>query len=129
MCVLVFVVRYRFPLSGLLKRACYFAKSERIAIVDRRRLIRLQALAVDARGVGAVEVGQGVGAADVLKSGVNTRDSLGPLHAGKIDLWIDAAQVVVGTSHCGTFTDEPDLLAVTESQVAPGGLGVKDRFA
>src|SRR5437879_5668861 len=60
----------------LLKGACHLAEGETIAIVDRRGLIRLQALAVEARGVCAVQVGERIAAADVFESCVNTRNRI-----------------------------------------------------
>src|SRR5438270_47257 len=56
---------------SLLKGAGCFPEGEAVTIIDRGSLVRFQALAVEARGVCAVEVGQSIGAADMLKSGVN----------------------------------------------------------
>ena len=60
----------------LLKGTCHLAEGEAIAIVDRRGLVRLQALAVDARGVCAVQVGERIAATDVFESCVNTRNRI-----------------------------------------------------
>ena len=48
----------------------YFAEGEFISVVDGCCFIRLQALAVDACGVGAIQVGDCVGAADMFEGGV-----------------------------------------------------------
>ena len=48
-----------------------FAEGEFISVVDRCCFVWLQALAVDACGVGAVQVGDCVGAADMLDGSVD----------------------------------------------------------
>jgi len=54
-----------------------FAEGEFISVVDRCCFIWIQTLAVDACGVGAVQVGDCVGAADMLDGGVDARSGVG----------------------------------------------------
>jgi len=58
--------------SRLLKGACHLPEMQRITIVDRCGLIGLQALAVDACRVCAIQVHQRIAATDMLKGGMNT---------------------------------------------------------
>src|SRR5205807_1757628 len=94
---------YEKLLSSLFKAACYLAKGECIPIVDGCGLIRFQALAVDAGGVCAVQVGHRVGAADVLKSGVNTRGRIRTRYGSKVYLRLDATNVVIVASYYSPF--------------------------
>ncbi len=112
----------------LLKCTRHFPKLQRVAIVDRRGLIRLQALAVDACGICAVQIRQRIGAANVFKGGMNAGNGFGALHRREVYLRIDAAQVVVVAPYHVTLSHERDLLAVAEGQGAPGSFGIISRF-
>ena len=94
----------RAHFSSPFKRACHFTEGERVAIVDGRGLVGFQALAVDAGGVCAVQVGQRVGAADVLESGVNTRDGVRARYRSKVYLRLDATDVVIVTADHRTLS-------------------------
>ena len=56
----------------LFKGAGYFAEGESVSIVDRGGLVGYQALVVEARGIGAVQVGHCIGTANMLDRGVYT---------------------------------------------------------
>jgi len=56
----------------LFEGAGYFAEGESVSIVDSGRLVGYQALVVEARGIGAVQVGHCIGTANMLDRGVNT---------------------------------------------------------
>ena len=56
----------------LFEGAGYFAKGESVSIVDRGGLVGYQALVVEARGIGAVQIGHCIGTADMLDRGVYT---------------------------------------------------------
>lgn len=56
----------------LLEGAGDLAEGNGIAIVQRGRLVGLQALAIDARGVGTIQVGQGKAVSAMLKGGMHT---------------------------------------------------------
>src|SRR5438270_4959406 len=112
----------------LFERTRHFTEVEGIAIINRRGLVRFQALAVEAGGVGAVQVGERIRTADVLEGGMNTRDGVRALGITQVYFWLDAANVMIGASHHGPFAGELDLLAVTEVQVAPGGSRIIGRL-
>ena len=82
----------------LLKCTLNLPELQCISVADGRGHIGVQAFAVDAREVRAVQVGQLVGTADVLKGRVAARDSIGAVHGAKIDFGLHAAQVMIVAS-------------------------------
>ncbi len=75
-----------------------------------------------------ITIRQRIGTANVFKGGVNAGNGFGALHRTEVYLQIDAAQVVVVTPYHGTLSRERDLLAIVESQGAPGSFGIVSRF-
>ena len=62
----------RLHFLRLFEGAGYFAKGESVSIIDSGRLVGFQALVVEARGIGAVQVGHCIGTSNMLDRGVNT---------------------------------------------------------
>src|SRR5207245_2877579 len=85
----------------------------------------LQAFPIEARVVCAVQVGYRVAAADMVNRRVDTRDSIRSRYRAKVYLRVKATQVVVVASNQNPLTRKLDCIAITESQIAPGGIRVE----
>lgn len=86
-----------------LKGAAHSSKVHRISILKWRCLIWLKPLAIDACRVRAVEVGQRVCAANMLKGGMNARNRIGALHLAQVHLWLYAANIMIVATNQSTF--------------------------
>jgi len=100
LCTPVFHNHYAVSFSlCFFKGAGYCAEGELISIVDWSCFVWFQALAIDACGICAVEVGDGKGAPNMLDGGVYARRGIRALYVAQIDFWIDAADIMVAASH------------------------------
>ena len=93
---------------------------ECITVVDGGGFIRLQALTIDARGVCAVQVGNGIGAADMLDGGVYTRGGICTRHCAQVDFWTETTDIVITASYQHPLSRKLYLYTITENQFAPG---------
>lgn len=114
---------------ALLKRTLDLAELQGVAVADGGWDVGVQAFAVETAEVGAVEIGELVGAADVFDDGVAARNGIGSLHCAKIDLWLYAAQVVIVATYEYAFAGQGDGVAVVEDERAPGRVRVSGRLA
>ncbi len=113
----------------LLKRGGHFTEGEGVAIVERSGPVGFEALAVEARGVGAVEIGHGVAPTDVFDGRVDARDGGRVFHLAEVNLWFNAAEVVVVTTDQGALAGKLNLLSIAEGQAAPGRIDVRQWLA
>src|SRR5579883_998999 len=105
---------------ALFKRTLDLPELQGIAVVDGRGHIGFQAFAVDAAEVGAVQVGELVGAADMFERGVAARNRVSALQRAEIDLWLHAAEIVIVAPDQHALARQGDRVAVGEDQRAPG---------
>ncbi len=101
----------------------YLAKRERITIAKWCRRIWCDELVVDARRVGAVQVGQRRASACEFDDGVVARDGTGIGHAGKINIWAAAFLVLTGAAHGDSGAGKGELFIITEAEVSPCAIG------
>jgi len=102
---------------------------ECITVVDGSRFVWLQALTIDARGVCAVQVGNGRGAADVFDGGMDTRGGICTLHCAQVDFWTEITDIVIAASYQHPLSSKLHLFTITENQFAPGGCRIEGRLA
>src|SRR5579884_527834 len=111
-----------------LKGAGHFAEVERVTVLDRRGLVRLDALAIDAGRVGAVEVCDRIAAANMLDGGVNARGGVAARDVAQVYLRIDPRHVVIDAANQRLLAAQLHFLAVAEDQFAPGLIGINGRL-
>ena len=65
----------------------------------------------------------------MLDSGVNARGGIGALDATQVDLWIDAAYVMVAASYQRTLAGKLNFFAIAKNQCAPGNCRIGNWLA
>ena len=84
----------------LFEGAGYFAELQVVAIINRCRGVGHQALAVDTRSIGAVEVGQGILVTSMLEGRMDPRDGVGGIKSAEINGWLLSTQImIIATNH------------------------------
>ncbi len=101
---------------------------ERIAILNGHRLVGVDASAIDAGRVGAVEVGDCIAAANMFDGGMNARGGIAARDLAQVYLRINARHVVIDAANQGLFAAQLHFLAVAEDQLAPGLVGIDRRL-
>ena len=88
----------------------------------------LQTFTVDTRGIGAVQVGQRITAANVFKRGMYTRNSIRTLRIAEVNLWLSATEVMIVTTYQRTFAGKLHLATIAKGQRTPDSVGIKGRL-